>query len=201
METTTPCPSDSICKNNSLTEAAHLRLLLWASLAAHAVVAALVYLATFLPVFDASASTILPPSTPRLVQALLRWDSFHFGAIALDDYKYEHQWAFFGLLPIHMRVGLYAARFFGLSSEADWSAVLVAGALVALLYSIHTPRALYRLSLLHLRSHNLALLAALLSVVPASPAALLFAPYTEPYFAAFSFQGASPAAPSSAAGD
>ncbi|VDC03637.1 unnamed protein product [Peniophora sp. CBMAI 1063] len=54
---------------------------------------------------------------------------------------------------------------------------------------ILSTQSLYRLSLYHLGSPDAAYLAALFSLLPSSPAALLFAPYTEPYFALFTYQG------------
>ncbi|KAI0036870.1 GPI mannosyltransferase 2 [Vararia minispora EC-137] len=160
-------------------QAQHLRLIFWASISAHATVASFIYVSTFLPTFDSSASAVLPSDTPRLLSALLRWDVFHFVAAALDR-RYEHQWAFLPGLPAVMRI---APRTSALQGP------LAAGALGALACSTLAPRALYALSLHHLKSPRLALLASLLWLVPASPATLLFAPYAEAYFALFSFQG------------
>jgi hypothetical protein len=63
---------------------------------------------------------------------------------------------------------------------------------VALLHAsvaVPTTRAIYRLTLTHFRSPSFALLTALLSLLPASPVTLYFAPYAEPMFTFLSYRG------------
>lgn len=175
-------------RDNGNIQVRHRFTLLYATLAARASVAFLVYISSFLPLFDTSPLTVLPPDTSRLTGALLRWDAFHFGAIALNRYTHEHQWAFLPGLPLTMRYGGMLLRFFGLSSDG-WPATLNAGAIGAAIAGILSTQTLYELSLQHLGSPQIAYLAALLSLLPSSPATLLFAPYTEPYFALFTYQG------------
>ena len=55
--------------------------------------------------------------------------------------------------------------------------------------AIPTTRAIYHLTLIHFRSPSFALLTALLSLLPASPVTLYFAPYAEPIFTFLSYQG------------
>jgi len=57
------------------------------------------------------------------------------------------------------------------------------------LIAIPTTRAIYHLTLIHFRSPSFALLTALLSLFPASPTTLYFAPYAEPIFTFLSYQG------------
>ncbi|KZV62811.1 glycosyltransferase family 76 protein [Peniophora sp. CONT] len=166
----------------------HRATLLYASLAARAIVALLAYISSFLPLFDTSPTSVLPGDTSRLTGALLRWDSFHFGAIAIDGYTHEHQWAFLPGLPLTMRYGGILLSLLGLTSNG-WPAILNAGAIGAAVCGILSTQTLYELSLYHLGKPDVAFLAALLSLLPGSPAALLFAPYTEPYFALFTYQG------------
>ncbi|KAK0461400.1 glycosyltransferase family 76 protein [Desarmillaria tabescens] len=52
----------------------------------------LAFLASYLPLFDASP-----------VKSWLRWDVFHFSHIAREGYVYEHEWAFFPGLPFVIR--------------------------------------------------------------------------------------------------
>ncbi|KAJ4468226.1 glycosyltransferase family 76 protein [Lentinula aciculospora] len=125
----------------------------------------------WLPLFDAS------PSLVRISQwskPLLRWDVFHFAHIAEHGYVYEHEWAFFPGLPFVMRL------FSG-------SNILLAVSITAVTFD--TTTVLYHLTLHHFGSSNLAFLAAILSLLPSSPATLRLAPYTEPFFTYLSYRG------------
>jgi len=125
--------------------------------------------AHLLPLFD--ASPVLVTTSP-----LFRWDVFHFSHIAQHhSYVYEHEWAFFPAIPFIIR----------------YSSILpfiIRCSLVPLL-TLNTSQILYSLSLYHLPSHNHALLASLLSLLPASPVTAYLAPYTEPFFTYLSYRG------------
>ncbi|KAF8972947.1 glycosyltransferase family 76 protein [Flammula alnicola] len=140
----------------------HRRLLFRLTLAVKLFFFLVLQAATLLPLFD--ASPLLVPNT-KPGRALLRWDTFHFLHIAEHGYVYEHEWAFTG-------------------SRAY---LLVGGMMVAL--ACDNSQTLYSLSLHHLRSPELALLASLLSLIPTSPVTLYFAPYNEPCFTHFSYRG------------
>jgi phosphatidylinositol glycan class V len=139
-----------------------------------------------LALFDASPSVVLPPPTfPFYTSALLRWDAFHFTAIAKNGYSYEHHWAFFPGVPILLRAAdRLPTLFFDTALPLFWLDVLN-GAI-----AIPTTRAIYHLTLIHFQSPSFALLTALLSLIPASPATLYLAPYAEPIFTFLSYQGA-----------
>ena len=70
----------------------HLRLLDRLTLLSRVLATALLYLSSsYLTLFDASPRTLLTPTTsPSFTSPLLRWDAFHFTAIAKDGYSYEH---------------------------------------------------------------------------------------------------------------
>ncbi len=123
----------------------------------------LAFLASYLPLFDASP-----------VKSWLRWDAFHFLHIAREGYVYEHEWAFFPGLPFVIR-----------RIEPDsiqWHMLMTA-------IACDTSVTLYRLSKHHLRIPSLAFLATLLSLLPSSPATLRLAPYAEPFFTYLAYKG------------
>lgn len=140
---------------------------------------AVLQFSSFLPLFDASPLllSVTAPSRP-----LLRWDIFHFLHIASDRYLYEHEWAFLPSLPLILHT-LES----GFAGEFKHPNVLLWGILAVL--SFWTTQTLYDLSLHHLQSPELSLLAALLSLIPTSPVTLFFAPYNEPFFTFFSYRG------------
>ncbi|KXN90202.1 GPI mannosyltransferase 2 [Leucoagaricus sp. SymC.cos] len=111
--------------------------------------------------FDASGGDIL-----------VRWDALHFLDIAEHGYHWEHNFAFLPAGPFLLR---HLSPF----------AIL----LVHWLLAYNSLDTLYSLSLLHLQSHHLARLAALLSLIPFSPATLYLAPYAEPFFTNLSYNG------------
>jgi len=153
-------------------------------------IAASIYLSSsYLTLFDASPRAILaPPALRTFASSLLRWDAFHFAGIAKDGYSYEHHWAFFPGVPFLMQMAGRLPAFFldNTTSALTWLALFHA------LIGIPTTRAIYHLTLIHFRSPSFALLTALLSLFPASPATLYFAPYAEPMFTFLSYQGACP---------
>ncbi|KAH9945639.1 glycosyltransferase family 76 protein [Amylocystis lapponica] len=168
-----------------------LRILSVLSLLTWVLSAVLVYLASFLPLFDSSPRILLSNNSPtsRLAGPLLRWDTFHFAHIASSGYTYEYEWAFFSGTPLVMRTMAYIFRLCGVSPPESISleGLLVGGALIAAICGSTTT--LYRLTLHHMRSPSVALLAALLSLLPSSPATLRLAGYTEPFFTYLSYKG------------
>ena len=151
---------------------ARLRTLSYAS---RAVLISFALLASYLlPPFDASAKA--DSFTASWADALVRWDVFHFAQIARAGYQYEHQWAFFPGLPWLLRATAL--------SEKEY---LLGGALLVLLCD--TTLVMYDLSLLILGNRDAALLSAMLSLLPSSPATLRLVPYAEPFFTYLSYRG------------
>jgi|ERR1700722_3726937 len=141
-----------------------------------------------------SSSFTLFDSSPNIItnsiwsSPLLRWDVFHFAHIAENGYVYEHEWAFFPGTPLIMRFTAEVVRFVnGSPGPLNWDHLLLGGALAAV--GCDTTRTLYHLSLHHLGSPSLALMASLLSLIPHSPVTLRFAPYAEPFFTYLSYKG------------
>lgn len=176
--------------------ASHIRLLRVWTLTSWALSAILVNLASLLPLFDSSPHTAASLADSSWICSLahtgLRWDAFHFSHIAQQGYVYEYEWAFFPGTPLLMRAMAHLLRFIGTqSSKAEdalgWDDLLLGGMLAALMSS--TTTTLYRLTLHHVRLPSIALLAALLSLLPSSPATLRFTLYSEPFFTYFSYRG------------
>ncbi|KAL4074276.1 glycosyltransferase family 76 protein [Scleroderma yunnanense] len=136
--------------------------------------------------FDSSHRLVLPADVSAWTASLLRWDVFHFAHIASKGSVYEHQWAFLPAISLVMSWSGSALSFLGFSPPG-WPALLHGGALVGVLFD--STCVLYQLSLFHLRSPSAAFLATALSLVSSSPAALRFAPYTEPFYTYFSYRG------------
>ncbi|TCD67853.1 ER membrane glycoprotein subunit of the GPI transamidase complex-like protein, partial [Steccherinum ochraceum] len=176
----------------SEVEQAHVRQLRILSVIAYILTVLLVYLASFLPLFDASPHLLVDKDS--LASPLLRWDAFHFGSYAVAGrYVYEHQWAFFPGVSIVMKTfGSLIHHLCGLvgyeqTPTLTWSTLLLGGATACLLTS--TTTTLYKLTLLYTRSPSIAYLTALLSLVPTSPVTLRLVPYSEPFVAYFSYTG------------
>lgn len=169
------------------TTTKHIRLLDLLTVLSRVSAAALLALSSsYLTLFDASPRAVLTPSALQsFPSSLLRWDAFHFAGIAKNGYSYEHHWAFFPGVPSLLRVAdrLPALFLDSTTSGLAWIALLHAA------IAIPTTRAIYYLTLIHFRSPSLALLTALLSLFPASPVTLYFAPYAEPVFTFLSYQG------------
>jgi phosphatidylinositol glycan class V len=119
--------------------------------------------AAFLRPFDASARSIF-----------VRWDVLHFHNIAANGYRWEHQFAFLPAAPLLLRY-LSPLAIFALNTVLAYD----------------TTATLYQLSRLHLGNDDVARLAALLSLIPSSPATLYLAPYAEPFFTYLSYRGQS----------
>lgn len=160
----------------------HIQLLRILSIAARLFTALSLYLLSNLPLFDSS------PSIESNASSLLRWDAFHFAHIADKGYVHEYEWAFFPGTPLVMRIAggvLHALKRSG--SPMTWDDLLQGGALAAL--ACDSTTTLYRLTLHHLGSPYVALVASLLSLFPSSPATLRFAAYSEPFFTYLSYKG------------
>ncbi|KAH9924477.1 glycosyltransferase family 76 protein [Fomitopsis serialis] len=153
----------------------------------------LTYLSSTLPLFDSSSNVVLTSSDALwyqfAIRPFLRWDTFHFAHIARHGYVYEHEWAFFPGAPLVMRT---VARFLHFVCKDEGQLLsyedLLFGGMVAAL-SCGSVINLYRLTLHHMRSPNVALLASLLSLLPSSPVTLRLAPSTEPFFTYLSYKG------------
>jgi phosphatidylinositol glycan class V len=150
------------------------------------VCAAVLLLCGYLPAFDASHQVVSSSSTSgplltRFISTTIRWDAFHYLEIARNGYHYEHLYAFLPGTPAVMRVASTFLEYGTLSGMLWGSWVII------LLFS--TTRSLYALTLEHTHSRELAILATISSIFTTSPATLLHAPYSEPFFAFLSFQG------------
>ncbi|PVF97465.1 mannosyltransferase [Serendipita vermifera] len=148
--------------------------------------AAVLLLCGFLPAFDASHHVISPTSTStslldRFISTTVRWDTFHYLEIARSGYHYEHLFAFLPGTPTVMRM---ASAF----SVYDAQSIMLWGSWVVILLC-STTKTLYDLTLEHTHSRDLAVLATVSSIFTTSPATLLHAPYSEPFFAFLSFRG------------
>jgi len=87
-----------------------------------------------------------------------------------------------------MKTTADALRFVRGSHEAlTWDNLLQGGILASL--SCDSSLTLYHLTLHHLGSPSLALMASLLSLAPSSPVTLRFASYAEPFFTYLSYKG------------
>ncbi|RPD56805.1 mannosyltransferase [Lentinus tigrinus ALCF2SS1-7] len=176
------------------------RILIIASVTATVLTLLVTLAAAQLPLFDSSPRVLLPPPGDgrfslrhALASAILRWDAFHFAAIAKEGYAYENQWAFFPGAPFVMRtagklVNAVLSLFGASSSASEWEEVLLGGLSAAVLSVLSTLR-LYELSVVHLGSSDAAFLAALLSLLPSSPVTLRLAGYSEPFFTYLSYTG------------
>ena len=171
----------------------HIQRLDIYALGARVVATVLVYISTYLPLFDSSPLTSLHPASlsTRWISSLLRWDALHFVSVAQYGYIYEYQWAFLPGVPTVMKIGgsvsAWLRRNDDRAGSLGYNELLVAGALGALVCG--NVRVFYKLSLHHLKSPNLAFLAALLSLLPGSPAVVYHTGYTEPFFTFLSYKG------------
>jgi hypothetical protein len=166
----------------------HLRTLAWLTLGSRACVWFLMAAAAHLPLFD-SSPLVLMPSSNRVLASGMRWDMFYFAAIARNGYQYEQQWAFLPGPALVMRLGAKGLQFVKSdpNSIVSWDDLLLGG--IAFVLSMSTTRTMYKLSLHHLRWHQLAFLASCLSLLPSSPVTLYVAPYSEPFFTYLSYHG------------
>jgi phosphatidylinositol glycan class V len=159
----------------------HRKQLLILTFSGQVLIQLLLFLSSYLPLFDSSPWAVLDKSTTSwATSSLLRWDVFHLGLVA-DERMYEHQWAFFPGVPNFM-------KFLGqIAPNDNWAAFLQGG--VLLIMACDSTLVLYELSLRHLKSPPLSLLSAILSLLPSSPATLRHAPYAESFFTWASYRG------------
>ncbi|KAF9650892.1 hypothetical protein BDM02DRAFT_3185046 [Thelephora ganbajun] len=159
----------------------HRRQLLIFASSSQALVLLLLFLSSYLPLFDSSPWTVLDKSTTLwATSSLLRWDVFHLG-FAAEERMYEHQWAFFPGVP-------NLIKFLGqITSNDSWATFLQGSTLLAT--ALDSTLVLYELGLCHLKSPSLSFLSATLSLLPSSPATLRHAPYAEPFFTWASYRG------------
>lgn len=173
--------------SSSETVKNHLRLIRVLSVSTWLLSTLLLYLASYLPLFDSSPRVLLD----GLDSPFLRWDVFHFGHIATEGYVYEYEWAFFPGLPFFvMRAGAFVLHSLGIlqsSGAFTWGNVLKSGALIVASTGANTT--LYELTLKLTDSTQIAFLSSLLSLLPSSPATLRLVPYTEPFFTYLSYKG------------
>ncbi|PIL32605.1 hypothetical protein GSI_05308 [Ganoderma sinense ZZ0214-1] len=179
----------------------HRRILFAFSCIASLLTLILAVASAWLPLFDSSPKVLLPPWTEptsilgslrrALACSVLRWDAFHFAHIAQEGYVYEHEWAFFPAAPSLMRSLGGVLRSWNptvANSQLELEHILVGGVLGSML-SVHSVLVLYDLTVELLGSPNVALLAALLSLLPSSPVTLRVAGYTEAIFTWSSYSG------------
>ena len=162
----------------------HRKQLLILTLVSQVLILLLLFLCSYLPLFDSSPWTLLDKSTASwATSSILRWDVFHLRLVA-EERMYEHQWAFFPGVPNF-------ARLLGqIAPSDDWVTLLQGGVLVAI--ACDSTLVLYDLSLHHLKSSSLSFLSAILSLLPSSPATLRSALYAEPFFTWASYRGKFP---------
>lgn len=131
---------------------------------------------------------LLNPITEVLLGGLGRWDAQHFLFIAERGYVFEHNFAFFPLLPVVLR-SVAAGLLWPLSPWLTLHGrLLLAVALVNSVLFVLSAVALYGLGCLVLRDRRLSLLSALLyCLTPAN--VFLMAGYSESLFAALTFGG------------
>jgi len=159
----------------------HRNQLLVFTAASQALTLLLLFLCSYLPLFDSSPWVVLDKSTTSwATHSLLRWDVFHLRLVA-DERMYEHQWAFFPGVPTFVE---FLGKF---APSDDWATFLQAGVLLAI--ACDSTLALYDLSRHHLKSTSLSFLSATLSLLPSNPATLRHAPYAEPFFTWASYKG------------
>ncbi|EKM80848.1 hypothetical protein AGABI1DRAFT_71435 [Agaricus bisporus var. burnettii JB137-S8] len=136
--------------------------------------AVLVSRAVFLTVALAALTAVPTPFDASAPDGLfVRWDVLHFLDIARDGYRWEHNYAFLLAGPFLLRLLRHPALLFLVNTALAYDSSVT----------------LYRLSLRRLRRKDLARLAALLALIPSSPATLYWAPYAEPFFTYLSYRG------------
>lgn len=151
-------------------------------------------LASYLPAFDSSADILLADKDPSLLKrwtyTSLRWDTFHFLHIAQENYQFEYEWAFFPGVPLILRATGWIMDF--LTRNADGPStysMLLGHFLLSSVMSCETVRTMYLLTMEHTQRPALSLLSGYLFLLSSSPTTAHLAPYTEPWFALFSYKG------------
>ncbi len=171
----------------------HLRILHVLSICTWLLTALLLYLSSWLPLFDSSPRVLIKNPSNRsffdsLAHPLLRWDAFHFAHMAQEGYAYEHEWAFFPGASFIMRLVSRTVDYLrGSVGQPRVAELLSAGALASCFCG--TTTTLYNLTLHHFGSPQIAFLTCLLSLLPSSPATLRFSAYNEPFFTYLSYRG------------
>ncbi|KZT54995.1 glycosyltransferase family 76 protein [Calocera cornea HHB12733] len=136
-----------------------------------------------LPLFDASA--LVESSTP-----VLRWDAFHFTNVAArggtPEWEHELAWGF-GLPWVSSTLAVALSSVTGRSISYTDLAVL--GSWAASVAGVLASLELYELTCDLTKATSFALLTSLLYCMPSSPPVVMYAPYTEPFFAFFAFHG------------
>lgn len=162
----------------------HKQTLICLALVSRVLSALLLVVAAQLPLFDASSELVL--DSPWL-SSVLRWDLFHYAHIAKHGYVYEYEWAWLPGAPLIMRYGAITLERLGLRSNDELALMLGVGAAAAIF--VDGTLTLYDLTLEHFHSPSFAMLSALLSLLPSSPATLHLVPLSEPFFTYLSYQG------------
>ncbi|XP_057196189.1 palmitoyltransferase ZDHHC18-A [Triplophysa rosa] len=131
---------------------------------------------------------LLDPTIETLLGGLSRWDAEHFLFIAERGYLYEHNFAFFPLFPVILRL-LADIVLWGLSGLLSMHGrLLVAVAIGNSILFVLSAVALYKLSRLVLQDRKLALIAVLMyCLTPAN--VFMVAGYSETLFAGLTFEG------------
>ena len=161
----------------------HKRILILLAAVVRILATLLLAASTLLSSFDSSAEVVIGESW---LKSLLRWDVFQFLHIAEKGYVFEYEWAFFPGLPLLLRFSTNLIRYW-LPNSSSEKLLLVMGAVGTVL--VDGTLTLYDLTEHVFHSHSFAFLAALLSLLPSSPATLRLAPYTEPFFTYLSYKG------------
>ncbi|KAM9319511.1 GPI mannosyltransferase 2 [Gastrophryne carolinensis] len=147
---------------------------------------------------DHAANAFSPPRAPPVsfgdhiaelfLRGLGRWDAEHFLFIAEHGYVYEHNMAFFPLLPLLLR-GIAQGPLLLFSGVLTLrSRLLIASALLSCICSTLAAVSLYRLGCITLQSRRTSFLAALLLCM--SPISIFMnVTYSESLFALATFTG------------
>lgn len=135
-----------------------------------------------LPLFDTSPTIAF---SEQVYQASLRWDVLHFENIASHGRVFEHEWAFLPGAPFLIWLGKRISLAF--TQSEDWASLLLLP--ILLVAVLDATRIIYQLTLHIMKSHRVAWLVGLLSIISSSPATLRLAPYAEALFVCLSYRG------------
>lgn len=172
----------------------NLRHLVTLCLLFRVLISTVALLASYLPAFDSSADVLLADKSSSLlkrwISTSLRWDSFYFIHIARENYQFEHEWAFLPGVPIilHITGRTIDILIRNISHTSNYS-ILFGQFLVSCVVSCETARTLYLLTMEHTQSPALSLLSGYLHFLSSSPVTAHLAPYAEPWFSLFSYNG------------
>lgn len=172
----------------------NLRHIVTLCLLLRVLVAIVALLASYLPAFDASADVLLADKSSSLlrrwISTSLRWDAFHYLHISQENYQFEHEWAFLPGVPIALHTSGRIIDMFtrDVGSTSHYN-MLLGHFIFSSFVSCETVRTLYLLTMEHTYSPALSLLSGYLYCLSSSPAIAHLAPYSEPWFALFSYKG------------